>query len=208
MYDDERLHNTILVIDSPDSEETLEDAEESRLKMKDKMIQLDYEKLNALYETFVPQQEIPIKQTYFSTPSTSNVPSESSKEMSDLPVKNMPNESKLLKLFAKLDKSIGDLQTQIDQALLKDKSRALIFDDQDVLRQFYKTRSMEKKVENQTQKDKKFQDEIDRLLETSLLSVEKQKNEMLMFEKEKASNDSKIPVVQLRQQTLSLIAER
>ncbi|GKA60594.1 hypothetical protein Tco_0760001 [Tanacetum coccineum] len=108
--------------------------------MKDKMIQLDYEKLNALYETFVPQQEIPIDQTYLSTPSTSNVPSESSKEMSDLPVKKMPNESKLLKLFVKLDKSIGDFQTKIDQTLLKDKSRVLIFVDQDVLRQFYKSR--------------------------------------------------------------------
>ncbi|GJT33300.1 hypothetical protein Tco_0923719 [Tanacetum coccineum] len=54
MYDGERLQSTKLIIDSPDSEETLEDAEESRLKMKDKIIQLDYEKLNALYETFVP----------------------------------------------------------------------------------------------------------------------------------------------------------
>ncbi|GKE14845.1 hypothetical protein Tco_1422422 [Tanacetum coccineum] len=60
--------------------------------------------------------------------------------------------------------------------------------------------SMEKKVENKTQNDKNFQEKIDRLLETSLtreikdrvlLSVEKQKNKMLMLEKEKASNDSK-----------------
>nr|GEX29394.1 hypothetical protein [Tanacetum cinerariifolium] len=48
MYDGERIQSTKLKIDSTDSEETLEDAEESRLKMKDKMIQLDYEKLNAL----------------------------------------------------------------------------------------------------------------------------------------------------------------
>ncbi|GKA88562.1 hypothetical protein Tco_0810326 [Tanacetum coccineum] len=60
--------------------------------------------------------------------------------------------------------------------------------------------SMEKKVENQSQNDKIFQDEIDRLLKTSLsreirdcvlISVEKQKNEILMLEKEKVSNDSK-----------------
>ncbi|GJZ30049.1 hypothetical protein Tco_0575096 [Tanacetum coccineum] len=168
VYDPFLKAGTKLIIDSPESEEILEDAKESRLKMKDKMIQLNYEKLNALYETFVPQKEMPIEQTYSSTPSTSNVSSESSKEMRDLPVKNMPNESKLLKLFVKLDKSIGDLQTKIDQALLKDRSRALIFDDQDVLRLFYKTGSMEKKVENQSRKDKNFQDEIDRLLETSL----------------------------------------
>nr|GEU35350.1 hypothetical protein [Tanacetum cinerariifolium] len=54
MYDDERPHSTKLIIDSPDFEETLEEAEESQLKMKDKMIQLDYEKLNGLYDTFVP----------------------------------------------------------------------------------------------------------------------------------------------------------
>ncbi|GKC41160.1 hypothetical protein Tco_1058882 [Tanacetum coccineum] len=41
MYHDEMLHNTKLKIDSPDSEKTLEDAEESRLKMRNKMIQLD-----------------------------------------------------------------------------------------------------------------------------------------------------------------------
>ncbi|GJY15079.1 hypothetical protein Tco_0385501 [Tanacetum coccineum] len=38
-----RFKSAKLKIDSPDYEETLEDAEESRLKMNDKMIQLDYE---------------------------------------------------------------------------------------------------------------------------------------------------------------------
>ncbi|GJS76981.1 integrase, catalytic region, zinc finger, CCHC-type containing protein [Tanacetum coccineum] len=126
MYDVDCLQSTKLIIVLPDYEETLEDVKQSRLKIKDKMIQLDYEKLNALYETFVPQTEIPIEQTYLSTPSTSNVHFESSIEMSDLPVKKMPNESKLLKLFIKLDRSIGDLQTQIDQTLLKDRSKALM----------------------------------------------------------------------------------
>ncbi|GKA70562.1 putative ribonuclease H-like domain-containing protein [Tanacetum coccineum] len=37
MYDGEKLHSTKLVIDSPDSEETLEDAEESQLKIRNKM---------------------------------------------------------------------------------------------------------------------------------------------------------------------------
>nr|GEV43528.1 hypothetical protein [Tanacetum cinerariifolium] len=80
MYDGERLHNMKLIIDSPDYEETLKDAEESRLKMKNKMIQLNYAKLNALYETFVPQKEFFAEQTYFSTPFTSNVSFESSKK--------------------------------------------------------------------------------------------------------------------------------
>ncbi|GKB23002.1 retrovirus-related pol polyprotein from transposon TNT 1-94 [Tanacetum coccineum] len=37
MYDGEKLHNVNLKIDSPDSEETLEDVKESRLKMRNKM---------------------------------------------------------------------------------------------------------------------------------------------------------------------------
>ncbi|GJW45700.1 hypothetical protein Tco_0077346 [Tanacetum coccineum] len=57
-----------LVIHSTDSE----DAEESQNKIRHKMVQIDYEKLNALYETFVPQQELSVEQTYFSIPSTSD----------------------------------------------------------------------------------------------------------------------------------------
>ncbi|GKC01341.1 hypothetical protein Tco_0987477 [Tanacetum coccineum] len=66
MYHDEMLQSTNLKIDSPNFEETLEDAEESRLKMRNKMVQLNYGILNALYETFVPQQEPSVEQTYFS----------------------------------------------------------------------------------------------------------------------------------------------
>ncbi|GJZ56096.1 hypothetical protein Tco_0611289 [Tanacetum coccineum] len=50
MYHGEMLYNNKLKIDSPDSEETLEDAKESRLKMRNKMVQLNYGKLNALDE--------------------------------------------------------------------------------------------------------------------------------------------------------------
>ncbi|GKC30875.1 hypothetical protein Tco_1038169 [Tanacetum coccineum] len=67
---------TSLKFDLSDSEKTLEDAEESRLKMRNKMVKLNYEKLNALYETFVPQQEPSAEQTYFSIHSTSNEYSE------------------------------------------------------------------------------------------------------------------------------------
>nr|GEU44830.1 hypothetical protein [Tanacetum cinerariifolium] len=48
MYYGEMLQSTKLKINSLNSEETLEDMEESRLKMRSKMVQLDYEKLNAL----------------------------------------------------------------------------------------------------------------------------------------------------------------
>ncbi|GKC12614.1 hypothetical protein Tco_1009396 [Tanacetum coccineum] len=81
MYDGERLHSTKLIIDSPNSKGTLEDAEE----------------------------EFSAEQTYFSTHSTSNVSSESSKEISDLPTPKMPNESKLLKMFDKMDEAFHAL---------------------------------------------------------------------------------------------------
>ncbi|GJX26707.1 hypothetical protein Tco_0233003 [Tanacetum coccineum] len=179
MYNGDSLNSTKLKIDSPNSEETLENAEESQLKMKDKMIQRDYEKLNALNETFVPQTEYPIKQTYLSSASTSNVSSKSSEEMSDLPVKKMHNESKLLNLCS------NEIKQEIKEEVKE------IFDIFE---------SMEEKVEKQSQKDKKIQNKIDRILETSLareirdcvmLSMEKQKNKLLIFEIEKISRDSK-----------------
>ncbi|GJZ60243.1 hypothetical protein Tco_0616059 [Tanacetum coccineum] len=213
------------------SEETLEDAEESRLKIKNKLIQLNYAKLNAIYESFVPQKEFSAEQTYFSTPSTSMVSSESSKEILDLQTPKMSNESKLLKMFDKLDEAILALRTNIDVTLLQDDRRIYINDGQNTLRQFYKTdvipmslslikfakelkqeltvevqemlyifESMEKKVETQPQKDNMFQNEIDQLLEASftreikdyvLIFIAKQKNEILMLEKEKISSDSK-----------------
>nr|GEV80498.1 copia protein [Tanacetum cinerariifolium] len=138
MYDGERLHNKKLIIDSSDSEETLEDAKESRLKMKNKMIQLSYAKLNALYETFVSQKEFSAEQTYFSTPSTSNISSESSKKISDLPTPKMSNESKLLKMINKLNEAILALGTNIDVTLLKDARRIYNDDGQNTLNNFTK----------------------------------------------------------------------
>ncbi|GJU74437.1 hypothetical protein Tco_1265842 [Tanacetum coccineum] len=72
MYDGDSLHSNKLVINSPNSEENLEDAKQSRIIMRHKMVQLNYEKINALYETFVPQQELSVEQKYFSIPSTSD----------------------------------------------------------------------------------------------------------------------------------------
>ncbi|GKB67190.1 hypothetical protein Tco_0928602 [Tanacetum coccineum] len=86
MYDGDLIHNNKLGIHTTDSEETLEDAEESQNKMRHKMIQIDYEKLNALYETFVPHQEFSAEQTYFSISSTSHNGSTSKDVPSKSPV--------------------------------------------------------------------------------------------------------------------------
>ncbi|GJZ44722.1 hypothetical protein Tco_0592318 [Tanacetum coccineum] len=103
MYDGDLIHSNKLVIHSTDSEETLEDAEESRNKMRHKMVQIDYEKLNALYETFVPQQELSAEQTYFSIPSTSDNDSKSKDDPSESPEQQ---KHELLKI--ELEKSSSD----------------------------------------------------------------------------------------------------
>ncbi|GJZ55793.1 hypothetical protein Tco_0610986 [Tanacetum coccineum] len=183
MYDGEKLHSTKLVIDSPDSEETLEDAKESRLKMRNKMVQINYGKLKALYETFVPQQDFSMEQTYFSIPSTSTNGSESKAVTSDLPIPKMPKESKLLKMFDTLEfyKTDVILMSASLSKNLTELKEELIEEVQEMLNIF---ESMEQKVDGKSSKENFIQNEIPRLLEVSLtseirdcvlLSVEKQK---------------------------------
>ncbi|GKB38445.1 hypothetical protein Tco_0883387 [Tanacetum coccineum] len=124
IYDGEMLHNTRLKIDSPDSEETLEDAEESRLKMRNKMVKLSYEKLNPLYETFVPQQEPSVEQTYFSIPSNCSETKEVTFDLSILKIpKEMDSvvkERENIKLeYQKLFNSIKVTETQHQKELDK-----------------------------------------------------------------------------------------
>ncbi|GJW78461.1 hypothetical protein Tco_0140143 [Tanacetum coccineum] len=119
-----------LIIDSPDSKETLEDAEESRIKMRHKMVQINYDKVNALYETFVPQQEFSAKQTYFSIPSTSNNSSDSKDVPSESPVLKMPKESRLLNMIDTLGDAITGLHTKINKTLLQYAERRWLSDSQ------------------------------------------------------------------------------
>ncbi|GJY28106.1 hypothetical protein Tco_0403873 [Tanacetum coccineum] len=139
MYDGDLLHSNKLVIHSPDSEETLEDAEESQKKMRHKMVQINYEKLNALYETFVPLQEFSTEQTYFSIPSTFNNGSKSKDVSSESPGPNMPKESRLLKMIDTLGDTVVGFQTRINKTFLQDTERRWMSDSQNELREIYKT---------------------------------------------------------------------
>ncbi|GKD59692.1 hypothetical protein Tco_1297201 [Tanacetum coccineum] len=103
------------------------------------MVKLNYKKLNALYETFVLQQEPSGEQTYFLIPSTSNDCSETKEVTSDLSNPQMLKESKLLKMFEKIGLAINELQTRIDVTLLEDRIRRWMSDSQNSLREFYKT---------------------------------------------------------------------
>ncbi|GJW52083.1 retrovirus-related pol polyprotein from transposon TNT 1-94 [Tanacetum coccineum] len=139
MYDGDLIHSNKLGIHTTDSEETLEDAEESRNKMRHKMVQIDYEKLNALYETFVPQQEFSAEQTYFSIPSTSDNGSTSKDVPSESPGPKMPTESRLLTMIDTLGDTIIGFQTRINKTFLQDTERRWLSDSQNELREFYKT---------------------------------------------------------------------
>ncbi|GJQ91116.1 hypothetical protein Tco_0002255 [Tanacetum coccineum] len=139
LYDGECLYSTRLKINSPDEEETLEGAEESRLKTSDKMIQINYEKLNSLYETFVPQQELSTEQQYFTIPNASTEPFVTSDDKTELQTPKMPTQSKFKQMFVQMDREIYALQTKVDKTLLKDVQRVYISDSQNNLREFYKT---------------------------------------------------------------------
>nr|GEW84607.1 reverse transcriptase zinc-binding domain-containing protein [Tanacetum cinerariifolium] len=77
-------------LDVHDTEEILNDAKESQVKMKEKHFSFNYENTSNFYDAFVPQTELSPEQEYFSDPSTSNVSSESSSEESDVSPKEMP----------------------------------------------------------------------------------------------------------------------
>ncbi|GJR21413.1 hypothetical protein Tco_0969940 [Tanacetum coccineum] len=137
IYNGNNLKNNKLKIDLPNYEETLEDAKKSRLKMKNKMIPLDYSKLNTLYESYVPQMEISAEQTYFSSPSTSNESSKSSSKKSDLPANKIPNESQLLKLFVNLDKEVKELGKLINIHHKMDKDTSFIYENKGDIRRIF-----------------------------------------------------------------------
>ncbi|GKC49477.1 hypothetical protein Tco_1072222 [Tanacetum coccineum] len=75
LYDAEVLGLHYVQPDVHDTEKILNDAEESQVKMKEKECQFNYENINNLYDTFVPQTKLSLEQEYFLDPSTSNVSS-------------------------------------------------------------------------------------------------------------------------------------
>ncbi|GJV95807.1 hypothetical protein Tco_1547384 [Tanacetum coccineum] len=163
LYDAEVLGLHYVQPDVHDTEKILNDAEESQVKLKEKQFQFNYENINSLYDTFVPQTELSLKKEYFSDPSTSNVSSELSSDGSDVPHKEMPNESKLLKLFIDLDNEIKKLATfNID--LKMDKHITGLYEDQKGIQRIFIMR----KVDRTSKKNEILQNKIDQLLEANI----------------------------------------
>ncbi|GJY02905.1 retrovirus-related pol polyprotein from transposon TNT 1-94 [Tanacetum coccineum] len=81
LYDASYLHNSKVHVNVCDTEEILKDATKSQIKMENKLKDpiviekkqnfhlIDYEKLNALCETFIPRVELSLEQKYFSSAS-------------------------------------------------------------------------------------------------------------------------------------------
>nr|GEX84780.1 hypothetical protein [Tanacetum cinerariifolium] len=121
--------------------------EKRRLKMKDKMIPLDYPKLNKLYESFDPSKEISVEQTYLSHPFTSNVSPELSPQKSNIPPKKMTNESQLLKISVNLDKEINELGKLIDIHLYVDRDKSFVYDNKADIRRIFSSENVNTKFD-------------------------------------------------------------
>ncbi|GJW00036.1 retrovirus-related pol polyprotein from transposon TNT 1-94 [Tanacetum coccineum] len=119
LYVASSLGNLEIPLNVRDSEDILEDAFKSQQKMTEKMNDpiavankqscwtINYKKLNALYEDFVPQKELSVEQKYFPF---SYIPSVK------IPVsKNMPSESPLIKELDKIKVGFEKLSLLIQQ---------------------------------------------------------------------------------------------
>ncbi|GJY04243.1 hypothetical protein Tco_0370183 [Tanacetum coccineum] len=114
LYDAEVLSYQCVKPDVHDTEEILNDAEESQVKMKEKLFPFNYENINSLYDI---------------------------SEESDVPPKEMPNESKFQKLF--------EITEEVHEML-------------DIFE------SMERKVDRTSKKNEFLQNKIDQLLEANI----------------------------------------
>ncbi|GJW89326.1 hypothetical protein Tco_0164666 [Tanacetum coccineum] len=120
-----------------DSEETLEDAEKSQLKMnefqKDEKVQelktqpINYEKLNKLYNNFVTQKELSAQQTYSPSSCISSVSKISSEEsssktkpsMESMPSANPIDVKEMKDVFVSVENDLDETFKQNE--LLKDR---------------------------------------------------------------------------------------
>ncbi|GJX39913.1 hypothetical protein Tco_0254903 [Tanacetum coccineum] len=176
MYDGDMLYSEKLIINSTDSEETLEDAEE----------------------------KIFVEQTYSSIPSTSNHSSESKDVPSESPInKTLLKDAYRGWLSDSQNEFREFYKTNLIPASrslyknLKDIKEELIVEIQEMLNTL---ESMEQRVNEKSPTEILLQKEVDQLLQVSLtseirdcvlLSAAQQKHDLLKDELEKSSNDFK-----------------
>ncbi|GJU60877.1 hypothetical protein Tco_1238643 [Tanacetum coccineum] len=125
MYDASYLHSSNVHANVHDTEEILEDATKSQIKMNEKLkdpisiekkqnfLLINYRKLNDLYENFVPQVELSFEQKYFSEAPTSTITPTNPSKPSSPPLK-MPKSSKMIKYFHTLEHEIKRFHTLLN----------------------------------------------------------------------------------------------
>ncbi|GJS79837.1 hypothetical protein Tco_0729718 [Tanacetum coccineum] len=167
MYHGEMLHSTNLNIDSPDSEETLEDAEENRLKMRNKMMGLAFHDLRKRIDVtlledrkrrWMSDSQNSLREFY----KTNVIPMSNSlsKNLKELQQELIDEVHEMLNIFESMEQKVIE----------KSPKENIIQNEIDRLLEVSLTREIRDCV---------------------LISVEEQKNEMLRNELEKSSSDSK-----------------
>ncbi|GJS48133.1 retrovirus-related pol polyprotein from transposon TNT 1-94 [Tanacetum coccineum] len=119
LYVASSLGNLEILLNVRDSEDILDDAFKSQQKMTEKMNDpivvankqscwtINYKKLNALYEDFVPQKELSVEQKYF--------PSSSIPSVKILVLKNMPIKKKSFEIQEDLQARIKILEKDVQR---------------------------------------------------------------------------------------------
>ncbi|GJR28139.1 hypothetical protein Tco_1104371 [Tanacetum coccineum] len=200
-----------------DSEETLEDAEKSQLKMnefqKDEKVQalkikpIDYGKLNKLYDDFVPQKELSAEQTYFSSSCISSVSKIYSEEFSSKTkqsMESMPSVNQILGDLNEMEnifKKLNELLEKNSKWILQDLHSYLEIFQTRFIRDVKEMKDVFDSVENDLDETFKQNEFLkDRLLEASLAediknlvitSCVKIRNKYLHDEIERISKESK-----------------
>ncbi|GKA58972.1 retrovirus-related pol polyprotein from transposon TNT 1-94 [Tanacetum coccineum] len=98
LYDIGCYNDNVALMLALESDQTIRIAQESRSKLSDLIILFDYEKLNNLYDLFVPQREKSPEQRYFSKRS----------KMSHTPVKNENSKESFNKQTTLLEKRMDE----------------------------------------------------------------------------------------------------
>ncbi|GJW08464.1 putative nucleotidyltransferase, ribonuclease H [Tanacetum coccineum] len=167
-----------------DSEETLEDAEKSQLKMngfqKDEKVQelkiqpINYGKLNKLYENFVPQKELSAEQTYSPSSCISSISKISSEESSSKTkprMASMPNVNPMFVDLNEMEKYFKTLYELLEINLENDLDET--FKQNELLKNRLLEASLAEDIKNLVItscveiRNKDLHDEIDRISKES-----------------------------------------
>ncbi|GJZ89462.1 hypothetical protein Tco_0661244 [Tanacetum coccineum] len=141
LYDAFCLHDSKIYMNIRDTEGILEDATKSQIKMKNKMkvpiaiekkqnvSTIDYKKLNALYEDFVPQKELSTEQKYF--PPFFISPEDPTNESSTYPSsETQPTKKQILSanpILEDLNQMENDFQTLFELLQTKSKWESIFY---------------------------------------------------------------------------------